>query len=285
MVTARSFGECLRRFFRRLAQRAANNNSAVESEPPETASRSTGTSSRPLNNALASSSRTAWSAMPTLLFSLHGLLYARRSARIFTQHFAKRGASRLLLAQCRQRLTEPQQRFGRSRGRIILGGNCQECFGCVAILLLLEQAFAEPVLRFGRQPVAGILPHERAEAIGRKAVILVQNIAISEVVSVARRIRRRQRRLHGAGRAWIGWRGRRQCGGRGDAGRRQIERRTDLTRGGRLGDRRRRLGGGRAAAKRPRRTRRVRIGCRIEGIAAPAACRFSHGRSRYRRHG
>src|SRR5579863_816171 len=192
MVTARSFGECLRRFFRRLAQRAANSKSAVESEPPETASRRPDTSSRPLNNALASSSRIAWSAMPTLLFSLHGLLYASRSARIFTQHFAERGASRLLLAQCRERLTEPQQRFGRSRGRIILGGNRQECLGCVEILLLLEQAFAEPILRFGRQPIAGILRHESAEAFGGKAVILVQEIAVSEVVSIARRIRRRQ---------------------------------------------------------------------------------------------
>src|SRR5271154_804109 len=98
MVTARSFGARLNRF----AQRAANTRSAVESGPPETASTSPRKSSRPENSAFASSSRTACSAVDTLLFPVDGLLHIRRGTRILAQDLAERGASRLLLAQSRE---------------------------------------------------------------------------------------------------------------------------------------------------------------------------------------
>src|ERR1700722_11913039 len=212
-VTARSFGARCRRFLRSLAQRAAMTSSAVESEPPETASRSPRKPSRPLNSALTSASRTAWSAMATLLFSVHGLFYARRCARVFAQHLAERSASRFLLAQGRERLAKPQQRLRRPRRGLVFGGDGEERFGGVAILLLLEQTFAEPVLSLRRQVIARILAQKATETFGREHVILAQNVAIGEVVLVPGRISRRQRRLHGAGAARIARRRRRQLAG------------------------------------------------------------------------
>src|SRR5277367_4332154 len=115
MVTATSFGAR----FNRFAQRAARTRSAVESGPPETASMRPRKPSRPENSAFASSSRTACSAMDTLLFPVDGLLHGRRSVRIFARNLAKRGAGCFLLAQSRQRLAKPQQRVRRARGSLV----------------------------------------------------------------------------------------------------------------------------------------------------------------------
>src|SRR5690242_2368493 len=103
MVTATSLGPFLKRF----AQRAASTSSAVESGPPETARIRPREFCRPANNAFASSSRSAWSAVRALLFTIDALLHAERSARIFAQHLAERGACRFLVAQSRKRLPEP----------------------------------------------------------------------------------------------------------------------------------------------------------------------------------
>src|ERR1700751_4729556 len=104
MVTATSFGARLIRF----AQRAAIRSSAVESGPPETARTRPRESSRPENKASASSSRSARSAVRALLFTVDALLHAERSARIFAQHFAERGACRFFFAQSCKRLSQPQ---------------------------------------------------------------------------------------------------------------------------------------------------------------------------------
>jgi hypothetical protein len=177
------FGRALEPLFDSLAQRAAMTRSAVESEPPETARIKPAQIFKTTEQRVRFVVANAWSAMATLLFSIHGLLHARRSARIFAQHFTERGAGRFLFAQSRERLAKPQQRFRRARGRLILRRNGEERLGGVAILLLLEQTFAEPVLRFRRQPVARILAQERAEGVGGERIVLVQHVAVSEIVA------------------------------------------------------------------------------------------------------
>src|SRR6202034_3670544 len=234
MVTATSFGA---RFFSRFAQRAAMMSNAVESDPPETASRSPRRPSRPSNSALASSSRTASSTVGTLLFPVHALPHVSRSARIFAQHLAKRGTGRFLLAQSGERLAEPQKRLGRASRGLILGGNGEKRFGRIAILLLLEQAFAKPVLGLRRLAIARILAQERAEGVRGECIIPVQNIAVGEIVDVLGRIAGRQRRLHRAGRARIGGRRPWQFAARAAARRHrhggEVERGTGFARTGR----------------------------------------------------
>src|ERR1700751_4679104 len=104
MVTATSFGARLIRF----AQRAASTSSAVESGPPDTARTRPREFSRPENKAFASSSRSARSAVRALLFTVDALLHTERSARIFPQPLAERGACRFFFAQSRKRLPQPQ---------------------------------------------------------------------------------------------------------------------------------------------------------------------------------
>src|SRR5215469_15472446 len=137
MVMARSFGLRPLLFFNACAQRAAKSKSAMESEPPETARTSPRRFSRPEKSALASASRTAWSAAPTLLFSFDGLFDARRDMWIFAQCVSQRGAGGLFLPQGGERLAESQQRLRRPRRGLVFGGNREERFGGVAILLLL----------------------------------------------------------------------------------------------------------------------------------------------------
>src|SRR5580692_2862882 len=184
-------------------QRAARTMRAVESGPPETASRSAGADRRSANSVLASAAETGagGSAADTLLFPVDALLYAERRARIFAQHLSERRAGRLLLAQHRERLTEPQQGVGRPGGGFIFGRDIEEGFGSVAIALPLEQAFAEPILGLGRHPVAGVLAQEGAKSVLRQRIVLVQDIAVGEVVIIPRTVRRRQgRHLGTAGR-------------------------------------------------------------------------------------
>src|SRR6516164_10015653 len=132
MVTATSFGGCLSCF----AQRAASTSNAVESAPPETARMRPREFSSPKNNAPASSSRRAWSAVRALLLTVDALLHVERSARIFPQHLAERGASRFFFAQGRKRLPKPQQRVRSARGILVFGGNGEKRFRGVAILLV-----------------------------------------------------------------------------------------------------------------------------------------------------
>src|ERR1700733_7808366 len=99
MVTATSLGERFSCDFNRLAQPAAMTRRAVESGPPETARLRPRRPATPPNSAFASSSRSASSAMGTLLFSIHRLLYAGGIMRIFAQHFAERSAGGFLLPQ------------------------------------------------------------------------------------------------------------------------------------------------------------------------------------------
>src|SRR5215472_14991231 len=161
IVIATSFGARLSRF----AQRAASTSSAVESGPPETARMRPREFSRPENNAFASSSRRAWSAVGAFLFTVDALLHAERSARIFPQHLAKRGACGFFFAQGRKRLPQPQQRVRSARGVLVFGGNGEKGFRSVAVLFVLKQALAQPVLRFGSEPVARIFVQEIAERL------------------------------------------------------------------------------------------------------------------------
>src|SRR5215471_9670221 len=153
MVTATSFGGCLSRF----AQRAASTSSAVESAPPETARMRPREFSNPKNNAPASSSRRAGSAVRALLLTVDALLHVERSARIFPQHLAERGASGFFFAQCSERLAQPQQRVRRLRRVLVFGRKSEKWFCGVAILLVREETFAEPVLWLGSKPIARIL--------------------------------------------------------------------------------------------------------------------------------
>src|SRR5579872_2063732 len=121
MVIAISLGARCRRCLSRSAQPAAVKSRAVESGPPETARIRPRRFWRPSNNAFASSSRSASSAMATLLFSIHRLLYVGGSMRIFAQNFAERRTGGFLLAQSGQRLAEPQQGLGRARRRLVFG--------------------------------------------------------------------------------------------------------------------------------------------------------------------
>src|SRR5579864_3081127 len=189
MVTASNRGG----FFSRFAQRAASSKSAVESGPPDTATTKPGKSSRPRNSASNSSSPTAASAVGTLLFPLHVLLYRKRSARIFAHHLAERSASRFFLAECRQRLAEPQQRIRRPRRGLVFGRDGEERLGRVMILLALEQRLTEPILCLGREAVARMLVQELAISLRRVGIVLVHEIVMGELELVFRRGVRRQR--------------------------------------------------------------------------------------------
>src|ERR1700730_14831455 len=156
---------------------------ALESGPPETASRRAGADRRPANSVFASTAETgaARSAAGTLLFPVDALLHAERRTGIFAQHLSERRAGGLLLAEHRERLAEPQQRVGRLGGGFIFGRDVEEGFGGVAIALPLEQAFAEPILGLGRHPVAGIFAQEGAESVFRQRIVLAQDVAVGEV--------------------------------------------------------------------------------------------------------
>src|SRR5580704_2694703 len=133
MVTATSRGP----FLRAARQRAARTMRAVESGPPDTASRSAGADLSPANSVLASAAETgaAASAADTLLFPIDTLLHAERRAGIFAQHLSERRAGGFLLAQHGERLAETQQRIGRPGGGFIFGRDVEKGFGGVAVAL------------------------------------------------------------------------------------------------------------------------------------------------------
>src|SRR4051794_22560714 len=90
-------------------QRAASTMRAVESGPPDTARIRVGAALRSANSVLASATEIgAASAADTLLFPVDALLHADRCARIFAQDLAERCTGGFLLAERRERLTEPQ---------------------------------------------------------------------------------------------------------------------------------------------------------------------------------
>src|SRR3954470_771881 len=150
MVTASNRGP----LFSAVRQRAASTSSAVESGPPETARTRAGALTKSANRDFASAAETgAASAAGTLLFPVDALLHSDRGPRIFSQHFAERGAGGFLLAQGRERLAKTQQRLGRPAGGFVFGRHGQEGFRGVAVLLTLEQALAQPIIGVGRQPV------------------------------------------------------------------------------------------------------------------------------------
>src|SRR5579872_4104145 len=126
MVAATSFGPCPSA----PRQRAARTMRAVESGPPETASRSVLSEFRPANSVFVSATETGAgrSAAVTLLFSVDTLFHGQRRARIFAQDLAERGASGLLLAQESERLTKAQQRVGCFGGRFVFGRYIEEGF-------------------------------------------------------------------------------------------------------------------------------------------------------------
>src|SRR6516165_5023914 len=225
-------------------------------------------------------------AADTLLFPLDALTHAERRPRIFAQHLAERGASRFLLAERGERGAESQQRVGSLGGRFVFGRDVEKGLGGIAVALALEQAFAEPVFGLRRHPVARILAQEGAETFLRLRIVLALDVAVSEVVIVARAVRWRQGRdlRSGGRRAGIG--GRRPTGReRGFAVQSMNVEwlAPHATAGGRrlLGDFRRRAAA-RDGPQRPRRTGCGRILRRIERVGAATGrlrgwwCRSRH---------
>src|SRR6266480_1817245 len=129
-------------------QRAAMNMSAVESAPPDTASTRLDVPIKSAKSTAASVSETgaARSTAHTLLFSFDALLHVQRGARIFAAEFAEGGAGRLFLAECRERLAEPEQRVRRLAAGFILRRYGKKRFSGFTIALALEQRFAQPVI-------------------------------------------------------------------------------------------------------------------------------------------
>src|SRR6266540_6214368 len=165
-VTAISFGP----FFSRARQPAINSRRAVESGPPDTASTRLGLFRRSANNVAASAWETgsARSAADTLLFPLDVLLHAAGCPRIFPIKLAQGRASCLALAERRERLPEPQQRFRRFAALLEFGRNRQERFRGVAVALALVESLAQPVMRVGRESIAGVFLQEHAQAVLRQ---------------------------------------------------------------------------------------------------------------------
>src|SRR3954453_14208111 len=88
-------------FARRARQRAASTSNAVESAPPDTASRTRPECGNSEKRPSASRSEIAapLSAAGALLFTLDALLHAQGSAGILAGDLPKRGAGGLLLAE------------------------------------------------------------------------------------------------------------------------------------------------------------------------------------------
>src|SRR3984893_17250309 len=186
MVTATSPGP--RR--RRLRQRAASASSAVESGPPETASSSARALARSAKRTSASASDSGYSAAGTLLFSLGGLLHTVRRARILVDDFAQRRAGEFALMQGRERLAEAQQRIGSLRVPFVFFRHVEERGRGVAVILALEHALAKPKLCVRCHPIARVALEEVTQRVLGKRVVLAQQVAVTEIVGVARRLRR-----------------------------------------------------------------------------------------------
>src|SRR5450432_4080481 len=196
-------------------QRAASHINAIESGPPETARTIAGAAFQSANRRFASVAEIGeWSssgmafgnpvsssdqlrqfalALNPFLLTVDGGFDAARGAGIFPVHFAERRTGGLLFLQSRQRLTEPQQRVGRLCRFIEFGGDAEEGFRGVAILLALEKALAEPVLRVGDQGIAGIFLREVAHGFFGQRIILALHVADTEIELVLRGRRWRQR--------------------------------------------------------------------------------------------
>src|SRR5579871_5846428 len=189
MVTATSCGARLR-----LArQRAASHSNAVESGPPDTASTSADALFQSANRCFASAAvSAASSAVDALLLTVDALLHRGGGLRIFARHFAECRARRFLLFEGGERLHQSQQGIRRFRRTLELGGDGKERFRSIAVALALIQTLAEPVLRLRHQPVARIFLQEAAQSLVGQRIVLALDIAIAEVVLVARRIGRRQ---------------------------------------------------------------------------------------------
>src|SRR3984893_8742923 len=275
-------------------QRAASHISAIESGPPETASTIAGARFQSANRRFAScaeigelsSSGMAFGnpvsssdqlrhfalALNPLLLTVDGCFDAARGARIFPRHFAECRAGGLLLLQRRQRLSEPQQLVGRLARSIEFGGDAEEGFRGVAILLALEEALAEPILRVRDQGIAGIFLREVAHGFFGQRIILALHVADAEIELVLRGCRGRQ---GGEGRPCSGAARRRQ-GAAGDArtGASKVE---WLACPASAGSADRRFGNRQlTAAQRARHTRSIRSLAGIEGIATAAALGLRH---------
>src|SRR5687767_14610298 len=120
-------------------------------------------------------------ALDPLLLAVHGGFDAARGARIFPRHLAQRRTGRFLFLQSRQRLSEPQQRVGRLGRLVELGGDREEGFRGVAILLALEKALAEPVLRIRDQGIARMLLREVAHGLFGQRIVLALHVADAEI--------------------------------------------------------------------------------------------------------
>src|SRR4051794_37572814 len=81
-------------------------------------------------------------ALDPLLLAVNGFFDRDRGARIFSHHFAERGASGLPFLERGQRLAEPQQGVGSLCRFIVFGSDPEEGLRGVPILLPLKVAFA-----------------------------------------------------------------------------------------------------------------------------------------------
>src|ERR1700730_636640 len=274
-------------------QRAASHISAIESGPPDTARTIAGARFQSANRRLAScaeigelsSSGMAFGnpvsssdqlrhfalALYPLLLTVDGCFDAARGARIFPRHFAECRTGGLLLLQRRQRLSEPQQRVGRFGRSIDVGGDAEEGFRGVAILLPLEKALAEPILRVRDQGIAGIFLREVAHGFFGQRIILALHVADAEIELVLRCCRGRQ---GGEGRTCSGAARRRQGAGDARTGASKVK---WLACPASAGSADRRFGNRPlTAAPRARHTRIIRSLAGIEGIATAAALGLRH---------
>src|SRR5262249_26337518 len=126
------------------------------------------------------------SATGTLLLPLGSLLHAQWRARIFAGNFSECRAGKLTLIERRERLAEPQQRVWRLGMVLVFLRHRNERVRGLAIVLALIHAFAKPELCVGGKAIARKLLHEVAQRFFRERVFLAQQIAVSEIILVAR---------------------------------------------------------------------------------------------------
>src|SRR5215475_2842615 len=168
---------------KRRRQRCASTMRAVESAPPETARMMRPERGNDANSPAISRCEiaAAASAMDTLLFPLDRLPDAQGGAGIFAADLRQRAGGGILLAELRERLTEPQQRVRRLGGGGVVARDEQEHLGGVAILLALEEGLAEPIIGIRGARIARISFEEIAKALLGERIVLAQHIAIGEV--------------------------------------------------------------------------------------------------------
>src|SRR5437588_526538 len=138
-------------------------------------------------------------ALDPLLLAIDCRFDPAGGTRIFPGHLAESSAGGFFFLQSCKRLSKPQQSVGRLCRFIELGGDAEESFRGISVLLALEIALAKPVLRVRDQGIARILLREVAHGFLGQRVVFSLHVADAEVEFVLWRGRRRQGRKPRAG--------------------------------------------------------------------------------------